>query len=166
MTVFLRILRQLLLILVGYAAAAIVASAFLHLIFLTSAGFDADEAPVLVMGSVVFSIPFVALFTAYFAFLPAVVAIGIGEVLGARDWLYYSIAGGVVGACVIALFWYYVPPSLDLEPGAIAHRDPLVENPYVLSTIIGAGVLGGIAYWAVAGRLAGSWKSRPTLPAR
>jgi len=59
-----------------------------------------------------------------------------------------------------------VPPSLDLEPGAIAHRDPLVENPYVLSTIIGAGVLGGIAYWAVAGRLAGSWKSRPTLPAR
>ena len=166
MTVFLRILGQLLLILVGYAAASIVASAFLHLIFMSSAGFEADETPVLVMGSIVFSIPFVALFTAYFAFLPAVVAIGIGEILGARDWLYYSIAGGVVGACVIALFWFYVPPSLDLEPGAIAPRDPLVENPYVLFTVIGAGVIGGIAYWAVAGRLAGDWRSRATSPAR
>lgn len=166
MTLFLRILGQLLLILVGYAAASLVASAFLHLIFMASAGFEAGETPVLVMGSIVFSIPFVALFVAYFAFLPAAVAIGIGEILGARDWLYYAIAGGVAGAAVVALFWFYVPPSMDLEPGAAAPRDPLVENPYVLFTLIGSGLLGGIAYWAVAGRLAGGWKTRATLPAR
>lgn len=166
MTLFLRILGQLFLILLGYAAASAVASAFLHLIFLTSAGFEANETPVIVMGSIVFSIPFVALFVAYFAFLPAGVAIGIGEILGARDWLYYAIAGGVVGACVIALFWFYVPPSIDLEPGAVAPRDPLVENPYVLFTLIGAGLVGGIAYWAVAGRLAGGWRAAATLPAR
>ena len=47
-------------------------------------------------GSFVFSIPFVALFVAYFAFIPAVVAIVLGEILGKRDWLFYALAGGVV----------------------------------------------------------------------
>ncbi len=45
-------------------------------------------------GSFIFSIPFVALFVAYFAFIPAVPAIVIAEILGKRDWLFYALAGG------------------------------------------------------------------------
>jgi hypothetical protein len=158
MTLFLRILGQPFLILLGYAVAAMAASAFIHLIFLGSAGFGPEEAPWLVMGSIVFSVPFVALFIAYFAFVPATIAIGIAEVIGARDWLYYAIAGAIVGACMIAMFWYVAPdPILFDETPALPNREPL-DNPYVRLAVIGGGMLGGMFYWLIAGRLAGDWR--------
>lgn len=167
MTLFLRIIGQLFLILLGYAVSAVAASAFIHLIFLGSAGFAPEDTQWLVMGSIVFSVPLVALFIAYFAFIPAAVAIGIAEIIGARDWLYYAIAGAIVGACVIALFWYAGPDPilLDDTPPPAPNREPL-DNPYVLLAVTGGGMLGGIFYWLVAGRLAGDWRGRPTSPAR
>ena len=69
-----------------------------------SLGFTADEAPAVVMGSIVFSIPFVALFVAYFAFLPSIPAILLSEILGKRDWLYHAISGAVVALVVVAFF--------------------------------------------------------------
>jgi hypothetical protein len=167
MTVFLRIIGQLFLILLGYAVATMAASAFVHLLFLGSAGFAPEDAPWLVMGSIVFSIPLVALFIAYFAFIPAAVAIGIAEIIGARDWLYYAIAGAIVGACVIALFWYSMPYPilLDDTPPPAPNREPL-DNPYVVLAVIGGGMLGGIFYWLVAGRLAGDWRGQPISPER
>jgi hypothetical protein len=166
MTLFLRILGQLLLILLGYAVSALAASAFIHLIFLGSAGFGPEEAPWVVMGSIAFSVPFVALFIAYLAFIPSAVAIGIAEILGARDWLYYAIAGAIAGACVIAMFWYAIPDPIlfDDAPPPAPNREPL-DNPYVLLAVIGGGMVGGVFYWLVAGRLAGDWRGRPTLPA-
>lgn len=168
MSLFLRILGQLFLILLGYAGASLAASAFIHLMLLGSTGVEADAAPALLMGSILFSIPFIALFVAYFAFMPAAVAIGIGEVLGARDWLFYAIAGAVVGACVVALFWVWTPPSIELDAELVPPRDPMMENPYVLFSLVGAGILGGVAYWAIAGRLAGGWRAEPprALPPR
>ena len=160
MSLFLRIVGQLFLILVGYAIASLAASAFVHLIFLGASGFDAEEARWIAAGSLFVSVPIVALFVAYFAFMPATIAIGIGEILGARDWLYYAIAGGAVGASVVALFWFYEPPPSGFEPDSTPFRDPMLESPYVLFTLIGAGLLGGIAYWTVAGRLAGGWKTQ------
>ncbi len=167
MTLFLRMVGQLFLILLGYAVSVMAASAFVHLIFLGSAGFGPADAPWLVMGSIIFSIPFVALFIAYFAFIPAAIAIGIAEVIGARDWLYYAIAGAVVGICVIGLFWYSAPAPIlfDDTPPPAPNREPL-DNPYVLLAVIGGGMLGGIFYWLVAGRLAGDWRGRPISPAR
>ena len=47
--------------------------------------------------------PFVALFIAYFAFIPAIPAILLGEILGKRDWLFYALAGAVVAAVVIGM---------------------------------------------------------------
>jgi hypothetical protein len=166
MTVFLRIIGQLFLILLGYAVAAMAASAFIHLIFLGSAGFGPEEAPWLVMGSIIFSIPLVALFIAYFAFIPAAIAIGIAEIIGARDWLYYAVAGAVVGACVIAMFWYAAPGPIlfdDTPPSAPGHEP--IDNPYVLLAVIGGGMVGGIFHWLIAGRLAGDWRGRPISPA-
>jgi hypothetical protein len=158
-TLFLRILGQLFLILLGYAGAALAASAFVHALFIGSAGLDAEEARWIATGSILVSVPVVALFVSYFAFLPAVVAIGVGEVTGARDWLFYAIAGGLVGVAVVALFWFHSPVA---DP-ALSARPPMLGSPFVLATLIGAGMVGGMAYWAVAGRLAGSW--RPISPA-
>jgi hypothetical protein len=35
----------------------------------------------------------------------------------------------------------------------------------VLLAVVGGGMLGGIFYWLVAGRLAGDWRGRPISPA-
>lgn len=161
MSLFLRIIGQLFLILIGYAAASLAASAFIHLLFLGSAGFDAEEARWVATGSIFISIPVIALFVSYFAFLPAVIAIGIGEVTAARDWLFYAIAGALVGAAVVALFWFNSPAGLDEVPEALPGHS-LIGSPFVLATLIGAGMIGGMAYWAIAGRLAGGW--RPNAP--
>ena len=70
------------LIFVGYVAASLAGSAFLHLISFGLLGIQPDEMPRIVMGTGAFSIPFIALFVAYFAFLPAVPAILLSEVFG------------------------------------------------------------------------------------
>lgn len=100
----LALLFRFLVIVFGYAVAALCASAFLHLVTLPLLGFTAEETSFIVMGSVGFSIPFIALFVAYFAFIPAMFGVLLGEVLGQRDWLFYALAGGVIGAVVVGFF--------------------------------------------------------------
>jgi hypothetical protein len=142
------------LILVGYAIASLAASAFLHVVTLGPLRFTADEMPAVVMGSVVFSIPFVALFVAYFAFVPAIPAILLAEILGKRDWLYHAISGALVALVVVAFF-----------RGAAAPGNNAVTDPRFALALIGGGLCGGIAYWLVAGRLAGNWRERVRRPA-
>jgi hypothetical protein len=134
----------------GYVVASLAASAFLNIVTLASLGFTAGEAPAAAMGSIVFSIPFIALFVAYFAFIPSVVAILISEIFGLRDWLYHALAGAVVAGVVIGLF-----------RGAAEAGYEAVADPRFALAIIGAGMCGGIGYWLVAGRTAGIWRQRP-----
>ena len=101
------------------------------------------------MGSIVFSIPFVALFVAYFAFVPAIPAILLAEILGKRDWLYYAISGAVVG-------W----SSSVFIRSAAENWDGDSLGVSLGLALIGSGMCGGIAYWLVAGRLAGNWRAR------
>ncbi|MCX7303045.1 MAG: hypothetical protein NTV73_01730 [Hyphomicrobiales bacterium] len=131
----------------GYAVSALSASAFLNLLTLASLGFTADEAPAMALGSVVFSIPFIALFVAYFAFVPSAVAILISEIFTLRDWLYHALAGAVVAGVVIGVF-----------RGAAEAGNEAVADPRFALGIIGGGICGGIGYWLVAGRTAGSWR--------
>ncbi|MDP3897380.1 MAG: hypothetical protein Q8Q62_11965 [Mesorhizobium sp.] len=150
-------LGRLFLILLAYAMAAVAASAFIHLMWLGALGWTAEEAPWIALGSIVFSIPLVALFIAYFAFLPAVVAIGVGEVLGARDWLFYAIGGAVAATTVIALFWYSGPEPISFGDGSPLpeiRREPF-DDPRFVMVIVGAGLVAGLIYWALAGRFAG-----------
>jgi hypothetical protein len=135
-------------IIIGYAVAALAASAFLNVVILASAGFTAQEAPALAAGSLVFSIPFAALFVAYFAFLPAVPAILACEILAKRDWLFYALAGGLVSVIVIGFI-----------RGAADAGDKAITDPNLALAIVGSGICGGIAYWLVAGRTAGSWRA-------
>ena len=137
------------LIFVGYVAASLAASAFLHVVSLGALGFTGDEASKIVAGSVVFSIPFVALFVAYFAFLPSLPAILLSESFGWRDWLYYAIAGAAIGLVIVAFFIRTSDPGNDA-----------VRVPRFWGSMVGGGMVGGMAYWLVAGRYAGNWRAR------
>lgn len=76
---------RLAVILLGYVAACLAASAFMHLLFLGSQDFSAEQMQWIVTGSLIFTVPFVALFVAYFALLPAAAVIVAGELLRRRD---------------------------------------------------------------------------------
>ncbi|AMS39859.1 hypothetical protein [Aminobacter aminovorans] len=138
----------------GYAAASIAASAFLNVVFLGVASLIAtDIPPEVASGSMVFTIPFIALFVAYFGFVPAVVVMLLAELLGKRDWLFYALAGGFVALVFIGV-------AYQSGDGGFAYRDPLWPV-----SIIGSGLVGGIAYWFVTGRFAGALRNTPTSPA-
>ena len=157
----LAIFARLAIILMGYAAASLGASAFFNVMMLGAAGLDPDT-PVWALGmSLAAGIPVVTLVVAYFAFFPALVAIVVGEFLSVRDWLYYAIAGGFVGAGLVALLWYASTPQDYFGELEIDQR--------LFLTTVGCGMIGGMAYWLVAGRSAGNLRGRnsapPTLPA-
>ena len=150
------------LILAGYAIASLAASAFIHLLFLGSQHWEPGQIPAIVTGSLVFSIPFVALFVAYFAFIPTVPVVLLAEVLGKRDWLFYALGGTVVAVAVLGMFWLASEPiasGLDLGNGQRA-VDPAIRDPRFAAFLTGGGIVGGIAYWIVAGRFAGHWQAR------
>lgn len=160
MSRMLLIVVRLFVMLAGYLAAALAASAFLHLLVLGSLGFTSDQMPGVVAGSLVFSVPFIALFIAYFSLLPAIVVLAIAEILGRRDWLSYAIGGAAVGIAVAALFWQGgLPHTQELgmaDPQSVG--GPSLGGPAFQALMVGGGVVGGLAYWLVAGRLAGGWR--------
>ncbi|WP_421915518.1 hypothetical protein [Mesorhizobium sp.] len=134
-------------ILFGYAVASLAASAFLNIIFLAYLGFTPEHAAQpATTASLIFSIPFVSLFVAYFAFMPACIVILVSEILGRRDWLFYALGGAVIAAIFLGL----------------AHQsgdsDFAVADTQAIMTVIGCGMVGGIFYWLSAGRWAGSWR--------
>lgn len=140
-------------ILFGYAVASLAASAFLNVLFLASLGYAPEQAHPAATASLYFSIPFVALFVAYFALMPACVVILIGEILGRRDWLFYALAGAVVAGVFL---------------GMVDHpRDApfAIRDTSAIMAVIGGGMVGGIFYWLSAGRWAGSWRQAATSPA-
>jgi hypothetical protein len=141
------ILARFALVLLGYAAATLAASAFLNLLALGALGLAPEEAPFVVAGPMFVSVPVVALFIGYFAFFPSVVAILLGEIIGRRDWLLHAIAGGCIGAIVV---WLFMPQSEFDGPELELH---------LIFAVIGSGMVGGIAYWLVAGHSAGNWRA-------
>lgn len=147
MSRFLLLLGRFFIIVVGYGAASLVASLFINVMMAGSGGLAASETDTLYRAGLIVSIGVGALFVGYFAFLPAMVAIVIGEIAGKRDWLFYAIGGTVVGAVVVTLFW-----TGGDQPDA---------DPAFTLMIIAAGISGSWVYWLIAGRSAGSWHRRP-----
>lgn len=134
----------------GYLVASLAASAFLNILLLGAFGFIGGAAPAGAMDSLIFSIPFVALFAAYFGFIPSAFAILAGEIFSKRDWLFYALSGAVVSLIVIGLG----RSAGDEADGGLADTNFLLA-------LVGAGMCGGIGYWLVAGRTAGSWRPAP-----
>jgi hypothetical protein len=149
-------------IILGYVAAAFAASAFMHLLTLGAAGFSPQSEPLLITRSVMASVLIVALFTAYFAFIPSLPVVLAAEMLGRRDWLFYALGGIVVAAAALGMLWLANEPisgGLGLAEDA-AQIDPALRDPTFLMFVAAGGIVGGIAYWLVAGRLAGNWRAK------
>jgi hypothetical protein len=150
---------HLLLVLVGFACASLAASAFLVLLIISPMDLSAADLPPVVTGSLLVAVPFVALFVGYFAFGPGLAGILVIEALALRDWLSNAIVGGLVGLAVNLLGVWAVPD------GAATH--PVGSASFMLA-FAAAGIIGGMAYWAIAGRAAGGWRSaalpRPPAP--
>lgn len=153
------LILRLAIIFLGYVVAAFAASAFLVFVIIGPLGWAPEELPWVVTGSLAVAVPVLALFIAYYAFLPSCVAIALAELLGKRDWLSYALAGGLVGAVVVGLSLQasWSVPQID---GRGAGIDPAFSDPGFILTIVGCGIVGGIAYWLVAGLRAGAWRRR------
>lgn len=149
MSRYLGYLGRFALILVGFACAALAASAFFHLLAFGGLGFFDEDTSEPTRVVFMLSVPVVAAFIAYLAFIPAVIFFVLAEVFAWRGWLAHVLGGGAAAAA--ALFWNGTtfvgpgPPGNRLELAAIA-----------------CGMVGGIAYWLVAGRSAGAlWREPP-----
>jgi hypothetical protein len=136
------------LILIGYVIACLAASAFLNVVSFGLLGLGDDETGQTAMIALAFSIPFIAAFVGYFAFLPAACVIVIGEILGRRDWLFYALGGAAAGLAVAGYFWQAA------ATGTIDGASLDGSDPRLVMMLVAAGMAGGIAYWAAAGRMA------------
>ena len=88
------------------------------------------------------------IFVSGFALLPAVAIVALTEALNIRSVLAYAIGGAVVGlACYLGL----IPFDTDAM-----RFDGIVRRH--LEVVTGAGIVGGLIYWLIAGRNAGRWK--------
>lgn len=148
---FVYLVFRLFVILIGYGFASLVASAMLHVLVLPVVGLTPEETRAAVASSFLFSVPFIALFVAYFAFFPSVAAIVVGEIMGATSWLFYALSGGVAAFIITGFIWTHADET-----------NQAVGDPRFAAVMLAAGLIGGIAYWLVAGRSAGGWR----LPAR
>nr|WIE92423.1 hypothetical protein P9270_004255 [Mesorhizobium sp. WSM4875] len=136
-------------ILIGYVIASLAASAFLNVLFLGYFGYAPEPGNPTIAPALYFSVPFLALFVAYFGFMPAAIVILIAEVLGRRDWLFYALGGAVIA--VVFLGFAHNIGDGDFD----------VADNNVRLALIGSGMVGGIFYWLSAGRSAGSWRREP-----
>jgi outer membrane protein OmpA-like peptidoglycan-associated protein len=80
-----------------------------------------------------------------FTFPFALAAIAAAEARRWRSWGYWGLVGAVIGICG---YWAYRNMGAAVAPAMIAGRAPV--------SFAVMGLLGGLAYWWVAGRKAGS----------
>ncbi len=166
------IIIRLFLILSAYVVAVLGASAFLHIIAWPIIAPLNQEAPWLVAGGLFVSVPLIALFASYYAFVPAAIWIGISELGGYRSWVFHALAGGVAALIGLVLARQtggnpgITPPPPDRFGELPLIWLPQVTAATVTAATVAAGMVGGMAYWLVAGRSAGGWRRSPdpTVP--
>lgn len=126
-------------------AIVVVAILFPEISSIDVAGID-PEALNVILG-------FGFIFVSGFALIPAIAVVTITEAFDVRGVLAYAIGGAVVGlACYLGL----VP--FDTEA---MRFDGIVRRH--LEVVTGAGIVGGLVYWLIAGRNAGRWKQPRAL---
>jgi len=86
------------------------------------------------------------------AFVPAVLLIIVAEIMHLRSLLYYAAAGAVVGLAS------YFGSNVEMRLENTTDVSPAFHP---LQLAAAAGILGGLAYWLLAGRNAGRWRETP-----
>jgi hypothetical protein len=122
--------RRVLMILAGYLTAALAATAALTVTF---ALWDRGSVTTIISLGAIFGIMLVI----WYSLLPAFLVIAFAEARGVRSPLFYGVTGAVAGAV-------------------------LATAEFGVSLLFGAwgaigGLFGGLAYWWMAGRNAGTW---------
>jgi hypothetical protein len=146
------LLGRLLIILLGYVAADLVAAAVLisgELMAISASGifrFDTDLFALIGIGFLTIS---------GYLLLPVLIALAITEALGVRRAIAYAVLGGI-GAIGLACY-------LGLSPlNTGAPRFPALVATGIMAC---AGSLAGLTYWKIAGHNAGAWRARPAAAA-
>jgi hypothetical protein len=109
---------------------------------------DADPLERVIFFTVSF---FATSFIGASAFVPALLLIAVAEIMRLRSPLYYAAAGAVVGLTS------YFGSNIELRLENTTDVAP-VFHPLQLAAA--AGIVGGLAYWLLAGRNAGRWRGR------
>ena len=149
------LIGRLFAIVFGFLAASLVAGAIVVFAVLFPE-LSALDTGVIDPNAINILLGFGFIFVSGFALLPALVVVAITEFFTIRSVLAYAIGGGVVGlACYLGL----VPFDT-----ASWRFDGIVRRH--LEVMAGAGIVGGLIYWMIAGRRAGFMRtpSRPSPP--
>jgi hypothetical protein len=94
------------------------------------------------------------IFISGFALLPAMLVVLITEAFYIRGVLTYALGGAVVGlACYLGL--------VPFDPATMRFEGIIRRH---LEIMTGAGIVGGLIYWMIAGRNAGAWRQPRHLP--
>ena len=133
-------------ILLGFIVACLVAGAVTVAFIVTPA--DIASLPAEARGEQLATAGLLSLkaatHSAIFSFLFALIFIAIAEWYAIRSWIYYALCG-----IAIAVGGFAALHSQEVE------GYPTILNDYALRAYLTVGVLGGLAYWLVAGRRAG-----------
>ena len=144
------LIGRLFVILFGFLAASFVAGMIVVSAVLFPEFSDLGAGPV-DSGALNIVLGFGFIFVSGFALVPAMVVAAITEAFYVRGALTYALGGGLVGlACYLGL----IPFNTDtLRFEGIVRRH--------LEIMTGAGIVGGMVYWMIAGRNAGAWRQPP-----
>lgn len=83
-----------------------------------------------------------------FALVPALCVVLVTEAFSVRSMLAYAVLGGLAG---LGAYLAFVPfDTVTMTFTGVVRRH--------LEIMTGAGILGGVVYWIVAGRNAGFWR--------
>src|ERR1700723_4010303 len=144
------LIGRLFIVLIGFLAACLVAGMIVVGAVLFPELSDFGTGPIdpdalnIVLG-------FGFIFVSGFALLPALIVAAITEAFSIRGALSYAVGGAIIGlACYLDL----VPFDTEtLRFAGIVRRH--------LEIMTGAGIVGGVVYWMIAGRNAGAWREPP-----
>jgi hypothetical protein len=135
-------------ILIGFAVACVVAGLVTAAFVITPTDISSlppDQQTDRLSNAVALGL-LAATHSAIFSFPFAFLAIAYAEWRSVRSWLYYAVAGIVIG--LLGFGAEYLA-----EKGVV---QPSILNDYAARAFLTVGFLGGLAYWLVSGRLAGS----------
>jgi hypothetical protein len=140
-----RLLLRLILVPLGYFAGVLAGTAVILLgswKIWDGEGLDAHMHAIALYGYV-FAAPVLLVILLSMMWLPAAVGILLAETFALRSWMFHAGNGAVSALIAWNLFGYIDDRHVALnQPGAV----------------IGAGLAGGLVYWAIAGWNAGFWK--------
>ena len=93
---------------------------------------------------------FATSFVGAVAMAPTFMLIALGEALRIRSFIYYGVAGALVGLAS------YFGSNITMQ---LENTTDISPVGHALQLAAAAGIIGSVVYWLIAGRKAGSWRA-------